>query len=78
MRFSLRSILMAITVVAVAIAMLVHHPEAVIAITLIVLWLVGTISKSGFVEAWPELKGPQLPKLRRSAKAAPLTDNERL
>jgi hypothetical protein len=60
LQFSLRTLLTAITVVAVTIAFVTHHYQFVVAIVAILFWVGDVVVRSGFIEAWPDLQGPRI------------------
>jgi hypothetical protein len=75
LQFSLRTLLIAFTVVAVVIAFVASHLGIVIGGLVAALWLLEFISGplGNFVEAWPELKGPRLVKPPRSPEKSKRT-----
>ncbi len=67
-QFSLRTLLVVVTVLAIAIAFVATHLRVVIGGLVAAIWLLECIAGplQGFVEAWPELKKPRLAKPPRA------------
>jgi hypothetical protein len=68
LRFSLRTLLVVFTVLAIAIAFIATHLRVVIGGLVAAMWLADFVGGPllNFVDAWPELKKPRLAKPPRA------------
>lgn len=69
-QFSLRTLLLIVTTITIAVALVTNFYEVAVAVVWAVIWAVDLVYRSGFVEAWPELSGPKAGKWRPSSTEA--------
>lgn len=66
--FSMRCLLIVVTIVGIALYFVTQHFQGVIATVVVLFWILGHIAQMGFFESWPELKTPRLAKSEKSEK----------